>query len=299
MSRTGVDATLNRGLGIGDEGAKIIAIVVIGDEIALGEDETGGEDLLDSLSELGFVQLIGLAGNAGHGRVQQLVAFAGGHRQVAHGQQAHAAGHAGAIDPGHQRHGAGLGNAQQLRQVAMGFGIVGREGLGILQVGPGAKGLAMPTEHDDAQALMTGTLFVALGVLMFNHAGLLSGGTAGLALLVHYATGWAFGPVYFIVNLPFCLLAWKRMGRRFTIKTLLSAALLAVFVQWLPAGLGFQTLSAPVASVLGGLLIGLIEVFWAGYFSSEYKDVAAFCILAVVLVFMPSGILGRPEVEKV
>ena len=42
--------------------------------------------------------------------------------------------------------------------------------------------------HDDAQALMTGTLFVALGVLMFNHAGLLSGGTAGLALLVHYAT---------------------------------------------------------------------------------------------------------------
>jgi uncharacterized membrane-anchored protein YitT (DUF2179 family) len=110
--------------------------------------------------------------------------------------------------------------------------------------------------HDDAQALMTGTLFVALGVLMFNHAGLLSGGTAGLALLVHYATGWAFGPVYFIVNLPFCLLAWKRLGRRFTAKTLLSAALLAVFVQWLPAGLGFQTLSAPVASVLGGLLAG-------------------------------------------
>jgi uncharacterized membrane-anchored protein YitT (DUF2179 family) len=103
---------------------------------------------------------------------------------------------------------------------------------------------------------MTGTLFVALGVLMFNHAGLLSGGTAGLALLVHYATGWAFGPVYFIVNLPFCLLAWKRLGRRFTAKTLLSAALLAVFVQWLPAGLGFQTLSAPVASVLGGLLAG-------------------------------------------
>ncbi|MDB5596041.1 MAG: inner-rane translocator [Hyphomicrobiales bacterium] len=52
-------------------------------------------------------------------------------------------------------------------------------------------------------------------------------------------------------------------------------------------------------AVLGGLLIGLIEVFWSAYFSSDYKDVAAFSILAVTLIFMPSGILGRPEVEKV
>ncbi|PZU91573.1 MAG: branched-chain amino acid ABC transporter permease LivH [Chelatococcus sp.] len=52
-------------------------------------------------------------------------------------------------------------------------------------------------------------------------------------------------------------------------------------------------------AVIGGLLIGLIEVFWSAYFTIDYKDVAAFCILAIVLVFMPSGILGRPEVEKV
>ena len=52
-------------------------------------------------------------------------------------------------------------------------------------------------------------------------------------------------------------------------------------------------------ALLGGLLIGLIESLWSAYFSIDYKDVAAFCILAVVLVFMPSGILGRPEVEKV
>ncbi len=52
-------------------------------------------------------------------------------------------------------------------------------------------------------------------------------------------------------------------------------------------------------AMLGGLAIGLIEVFWAGYFSAEYKDVAAFSILAIVLIFMPSGLLGRPEVEKV
>src|SRR6201996_1065643 len=52
-------------------------------------------------------------------------------------------------------------------------------------------------------------------------------------------------------------------------------------------------------AVLGGLLIGLIEVFWSAYFSTDYKDVAAFSILAITLIFMPSGILGRPEIEKV
>lgn len=52
-------------------------------------------------------------------------------------------------------------------------------------------------------------------------------------------------------------------------------------------------------AMLGGLLIGLIETFWSGYFSVEYKDVAAFSILAIVLIFLPSGLLGRPAVEKV
>jgi branched-chain amino acid transport system permease protein len=52
-------------------------------------------------------------------------------------------------------------------------------------------------------------------------------------------------------------------------------------------------------AMLGGLIIGLIEVFWAGYFNTAYKDVAAFSILAIVLIFLPSGLLGRPEVEKV
>ncbi|MBU2534063.1 MAG: branched-chain amino acid ABC transporter permease LivH [Alphaproteobacteria bacterium] len=52
-------------------------------------------------------------------------------------------------------------------------------------------------------------------------------------------------------------------------------------------------------AMLGGLIIGLIEVFWSAYFSVEYKDVAAFSLLAIVLIFLPSGLLGRPEIEKV
>jgi branched-chain amino acid transport system permease protein len=52
-------------------------------------------------------------------------------------------------------------------------------------------------------------------------------------------------------------------------------------------------------AVLGGLAIGLIETFWSAYFSVQYKDVAAFSILVLVLIFMPSGLLGRADVEKV
>jgi branched-chain amino acid transport system permease protein len=52
-------------------------------------------------------------------------------------------------------------------------------------------------------------------------------------------------------------------------------------------------------AVLGGLLIGLIEALWSAYFTIDYKDVATFGLLAFVLIFKPTGILGRPEVEKV
>ncbi len=52
-------------------------------------------------------------------------------------------------------------------------------------------------------------------------------------------------------------------------------------------------------AMLGGLLIGLIETFWSAYFTIEYKDVAAFGILVLVLIFRPTGLLGKPDVEKV
>jgi len=72
-------------------------------------------------------------------------------------------------------------------------------------------------------------------------------------------------------------------------------------------GIGIKAFTAAVlggigsfpGAVLGGLLLGLIETYWSAYFSVEYKDVAAFSILIVTLIFLPSGLFGRPEVEKV
>lgn len=110
--------------------------------------------------------------------------------------------------------------------------------------------------HEDLQALLTGTLFVALGVVMFRHTGLLTGGTAGLAFLLHYATGWNFSLVFFLINLPFYGLAFKRMGRVFTFKTFVAVGLLAVLAQWMPLWIAFDALSTGFAAVAGGLLMG-------------------------------------------
>src|ERR1700735_2988295 len=52
-------------------------------------------------------------------------------------------------------------------------------------------------------------------------------------------------------------------------------------------------------AMLGGVLIGLIESFWAGYVNAQYKDVAVFGILMLVLMVRPNGLFGRPEIEKV
>lgn len=118
---------------------------------------------------------------------------------------------------------------------------------------------APPPRHsmfEDAQALVTGTFFVGLGLVLFRHSGLLTGGTAGIAFLLHYATGLAFGPVFFVVNLPFYALAWRRMGRRFTLKTFAAVALLSVLAEWLPRLIQLQAVHSLFSALGGGLLMG-------------------------------------------
>jgi uncharacterized membrane-anchored protein YitT (DUF2179 family) len=110
--------------------------------------------------------------------------------------------------------------------------------------------------HEDIQALLTGTLFVALGVVMFGRTGLLTGGTAGIAFLIHYATGWNFGLVFFCINLPFYGLAYKRMGLQFTLKTFASVALLATISNVLPQLITLGIINPVFAAVAGGLLMG-------------------------------------------
>lgn len=116
-----------------------------------------------------------------------------------------------------------------------------------------------PAPHsglDDAQALVTGTLFVALGLTLFRHAGLVTGGTAGLAFVAHYATGLPFGLGFFLINLPFYALAWRRMGARFTLKTFAAVGLLSAAAELLPHALVLHSVQPVFAAVGGGLLMG-------------------------------------------
>jgi uncharacterized membrane-anchored protein YitT (DUF2179 family) len=112
------------------------------------------------------------------------------------------------------------------------------------------------TLFEDLQALITGTLFISLAVMLFNQAGLLTGGTAGLAFLLHYATGVSFGKLFFVINLPFYWIAWRRMGRDFTVKTFAAVALLSMLTELQPLALRVQSLHPLYAAVMGGLLMG-------------------------------------------
>lgn len=65
-------------------------------------------------------------------------------------------------------------------------------------------------------AFVLGTAMCALGILFLTHAGLITGQKVGLGVLLSYLTGWSFGAVFFVLNLPFYILAWLRMEPRFT-----------------------------------------------------------------------------------
>lgn len=109
---------------------------------------------------------------------------------------------------------------------------------------------------EDVQALLIGTLLVALGVTLFQFAGLVSGGTVGIAFLIHYLGVGSLGTVYFLINLPFYVLSWKYMGRAFTLRTAVAVAMVSVLCDWLPHKLAFARLDPWLAAVLGGVLMG-------------------------------------------
>ena len=121
---------------------------------------------------------------------------------------------------------------------------------------------------EDAQALFAGSLFVGIAMLMFAQAGLLTGSTAGLAFVLHYATGLSFGGIYFVINIPFYWLAWKGMGPRFTVKTFVSVALLSAVTVIGPRFIHIDYLHPAFAAIAGGLLMGTGLLFLARHQSS-------------------------------
>lgn len=123
--------------------------------------------------------------------------------------------------------------------------------------------VARHTLFEDAQALLSGTLLVSLGVAMLGKAHLITGGTVGLAFLLHYVTGISFGKLFFTLNLPFYYLAVKKMGWKFTIKTFTAILLLSGMSELLPLVFNMNSVHPAYAATMGGLLcgVGLLVLF--------------------------------------
>ncbi|QLF71566.1 YitT family protein (plasmid) [Peteryoungia desertarenae] len=110
--------------------------------------------------------------------------------------------------------------------------------------------------YEDVLAMILGTLFVSFGTLIYTHAMLTVGSSAGLALLLSYVTNWGFGPIFFVVNLPFYILAVRRMGWAFTIRTFTAVALVSLLSKLNSQWVDFGYLDPLYATIIGGGLIG-------------------------------------------
>lgn len=112
-------------------------------------------------------------------------------------------------------------------------------------------------QREDCIALLTGSFLTAQGLFFLQSAGLLTGGTAGLALLLGQLLPFSFGAIYFLINCPFYYLGWKRFGNRFAIYTVLSGALVSLFADHLYLVIHLDMLNEIYCAVAGGLLMGL------------------------------------------
>lgn len=110
---------------------------------------------------------------------------------------------------------------------------------------------------EDVLAIFTGTVLVSLGVALFKQAGLFTGGTAGMAFLIHYASDLDFGWIFFLVNLPFYWFSLKRMGWKFTLKTFISVALVSIMSGLHPKMIQLSSLTPYYAAIIGGSLMGV------------------------------------------
>ena len=101
---------------------------------------------------------------------------------------------------------------------------------------------------------------------LLTHVGLVTGQTAGIAVLISYTTGWPFGAVFFVVNLPFYWFAVRRMGWHFTIKTFAAVALMSAIAEILPRFVDFDNVEPLTGAIFFGLIAGggMIAIFRHG-----------------------------------
>ena len=119
------------------------------------------------------------------------------------------------------------------------------------------------TFFEDIQGLVIASAQAALGIHLLRAAGLVTGGTAGAALILSYATGWSFGLVFFVINIPFYGFAWMARGPVFCVKSLTTVTLVSLMAEALKPVFHISELQPGVAAVLFGVSagVGLLGLF--------------------------------------
>ncbi|MGA1836519.1 YitT family protein [Herbiconiux sp. 11R-BC] len=135
------------------------------------------------------------------------------------------------------------------------------------------------TIPEDVLAVLAGTVTTSLGLFLLKTAGAVTGGTAGLSLLVGYATGVPFGLLFFAVNLPFFALALWKKGIAFTLRTVVAVTMISVFSALMPTVIGLEHLDPVYGALVGNLLagVGMLILFRHG------SSLGGFNILALIL----------------
>jgi uncharacterized membrane-anchored protein YitT (DUF2179 family) len=116
---------------------------------------------------------------------------------------------------------------------------------------------------EDLQGLSLGVFLCAFALQFLTFSGLITGQTAGIAVILSYVTGWSFGALFFVINIPFYILAWLRLGPVFTMKSLASVTALSLLTEVLPQGFRIAEVQTPLAAVIFGCLtgVGLLVMF--------------------------------------
>lgn len=110
---------------------------------------------------------------------------------------------------------------------------------------------------EDALAMLIGTFILSFAMILLKQAGIMTGGTAGLSLLIHYITDVQFGILFFLINIPFYYFAYKKMGLALVVKTFIAVALLAGFTEIIPHFVQLSTVHPIYATVFANVLMGV------------------------------------------
>lgn len=106
-------------------------------------------------------------------------------------------------------------------------------------------------------AIIEGCFLVALGFFFLQSSNLLIGGTGGLAAITNSVYEISLGTWFFLINLPFFIIAIKQMGKSFTIKSIISIALVSVLSDALSSMMVISVIPLWLAALIGGGLIGI------------------------------------------